>query len=193
MAFSNWLGGTMKKKDSWIIIVLGLALLFIIAIAAYEQLSDKFLPEQGVTEETTEQPKYLAPDFIVFDAEGNEVSLSDFKGKPVVLNFWASWCGPCKSEMPDFQEVFEKYGEEVQFLMVNLTDGSQETEESALQYIADNGYSFPVYLDSELIAAREYVVNSVPRTYFIDAEGYLVDSVYSAITKEYLISGIEKL
>lgn len=183
----------MKKKDSWIIVVLGLALLFIVAIAAYEQLSDKFLPEQGVTEETTEKPKYLAPDFIVYDAEGNEVSLSDFKGKPVVLNFWASWCGPCKREMPDFQEVFEKYGEEVQFLMVNLTDGSQETEESALQYIADNGYSFPVYLDSELIAAREYVVNSVPRTYFIDEEGYLVDSIYSAITKEYLINGIEKL
>ena len=183
----------MKKKDSWIIIVLGLALLFIIAIAAYEQLSDKFLPEQGTTEETTEQQKYLAPDFIVYDAEGNEVALSDFRGKPVVLNFWASWCGPCKSEMPDFQEVFEEYGGEVQFLMVNLTDGSRETEESALQYIADNGYSFPVYLDSELIAAREYVVNSVPRTYFIDEEGYLVDSIYSAITKEYLINGIEKL
>lgn len=183
----------MKKKDSWIIIVLGLALLFIIAIAAYEQLSDKFLPEQGTTEETTEQQKYLAPDFIVYDAEGNEVALSDFRGKPVVLNFWASWCGPCKSEMPDFQKVFEEYGGEVQFLMVNLTDGSRETEESALQYIADNGYSFPVYLDSELIAAREYVVNSVPRTYFIDEEGYLVDSIYSAITKEYLINGIEKL
>ncbi len=183
----------MKKKDSWILIVLGLALLFIVAMAAYEQLSDKFLPESDVTEEPTEEAKFLAPDFIVYDSDGNEVTLSDFLGKPVVLNFWASWCGPCKSEMPDFQEVYEEYGEEVQFLMVNLTDGRQETVESASKYIADNGYRFPVYYDSELIAAKEYVVNSVPRTYFIDAEGYLVDSVYSAITKEYLIRGIEKL
>lgn len=183
----------MKKKDSWILWVLGIALLFIIAMAAYNQLSDKFLPEQGVMEEPTEEEKYLAPDFIVYDSEGNEVALSDFLGQPVVLNFWASWCGPCKSEMPDFQEVYEEYGEEVQFLMVNLTDGSQETVESASDYIANNGYSFPVYFDKDLSAARTYVVNSVPRTYFIDAEGYLVDSYYSAVTKEYLISGIEKL
>ena len=130
----------MKKKDSWILWVLGIALLFIIAMAAYNQLSDKFLPEQGVMEEPTEEEKYLAPDFIVYDSEGNEVALSDFLGQPVVLNFWASWCGPCKSEMPDFQEVYEEYGEEVQFLMVNLTDGSQETVESASDYIANNGY-----------------------------------------------------
>ena len=183
----------MKKKDSWILILLGVAVLFVFATAVYEQLSDKFLAEQGITEETVEKPKTLAPDFIVYDAEGNEVALSDFQGKPVVLNFWASWCGPCKSEMPDFQEVYEEYGEEVQFLMVNLTDGRQETVETAGQFIADLGYSFPVYYDTERIAASEYGVHSVPRTYFIDAEGYLVDSVYKVITKEYLINGIEKL
>lgn len=183
----------MKKKDSWILILLGVAVLFVFATAVYEQLSDKFLAEQGIMEETVEKPKTLAPDFIVYDAEGNEVALSDFQGKPVVLNFWASWCGPCKSEMPDFQEVYEEYGEEVQFLMVNLTDGRQETVETAGQFIADLGYSFPVYYDTERIAASEYGVHSVPRTYFIDAEGYLVDSVYKVITKEYLINGIEKL
>lgn len=178
----------MKKKDSWILILLGIAVLFVAATAVYEQLSDKFMPEQ-----TTERPKTMAPDFVVCDAEGNEVALSDFRGKPVVLNFWASWCGPCKSEMPDFQEVYEEYGDDVQFLMVNLTDGRQETVESASQYIAGYGYTFPVYYDVERMAAREYGVNSVPRTYFIDEEGYLVDSVYKVITKEYLISGIEKL
>ncbi len=192
MADAVRIGGTMKKKDSWILIVLGFALLFVVAISAYEQLSDKFLPEQGVTGET-EEAKILAPDFIVYDLEGNEVTLSDFLGKPVVLNFWASWCGPCKSEMPDFQEVYEEYGEEIQFLMVNLTDGRQETVESASQYIADGGYSFPVYYDTESIAANGYGVHSVPRTYFIDEEGYLVDSVYRAIEKEELIRGIEKL
>ena len=183
----------MKKKDSWILILLGLAVLFVLAIAAYEQLSDKFMPEQGVTEETTEEAKDMAPDFVVYDADGNEVSLADFRGKPVILNFWASWCGPCKSEMPDFQEVYDEYGEEVHFLMVNLTDGGDETVESASNYIENNGYDFPVYFDEDLSAARAYVVNSVPRTYFIDAEGHLVDSVFRTITKEFLIDGIERL
>lgn len=187
----------MKKKDSWIIYVLIFAVLFIVATALYEQLKEKVLPEAGVTEDTTETPneetKDLAPDFVVYDAKGNEVKLSDFRGKPVVLNFWASWCGPCKREMPDFQKVYEAYGEEVHFVMVNLTDGVQETVEAASQFMEDNGYTFPVYFDTELIAANAYVVNSVPRTYFIDAEGFLVDGVYGAINEEYLMNGIEKL
>ncbi|MBP3544577.1 MAG: TlpA family protein disulfide reductase, partial [Lachnospiraceae bacterium] len=90
--------------------------------------ADKQEAATTVEEETTEPEKVPAPDFTVIDAEGNEVKLSDMRGKPVVVNFWASWCGPCKMEMPEFEEVYKELGDEVHFMMVNLTDGWQETQ-----------------------------------------------------------------
>ena len=113
----------------------------------------------------------MAPDFTVLDESGNEVSLSDFVGKPVVLNFWASWCGPCKVEMPDFNEAYLEYQDDIHFLMVNLTDGSRETMETALNHVEEQGYSFPIYYDTESDAAITYSIRSIPTTYFIDANG----------------------
>ena len=96
-------------------------------------------------EESTENPN-LAPDFTVFDIDGNAVKLSDFQGKPVILNFWASWCGPCKAEMPDFEKKYKELGDKVQFLMVNITSG--DDFETAKDYIAQQGYQFPVFYDT---------------------------------------------
>ena len=89
----------------------------------------------------------------------------------MVLNFWASWCGPCKAEMPDLQLAYEKYGQDVQFLMVNLTDGYSETVEKATQFLSTTGYTFPVYFDSDQDGARTFYVTSIPTTYFIDETG----------------------
>ena len=133
---------------------------------------------------------FSAPDFTVVDAEGKEHKLSDFEGKPVILNFWASWCGPCKSEMPDFEEVYVEYKDRIHFLMVNLTDGQQETVASAQKLIAEKGYTFPVYFDTKLEAANAYYVYSIPQTFFIDADGNLVAYAQSAINKEVLYQGI---
>lgn len=140
--------------------------------------------------QTEEEVGYYAPDFTVVDAEGIEHKLSDFRGKPVILNFWASWCGPCKSEMPDFEEVYQEYKEEIHFLMVNLTDGYQETVESASKLITGKGYTFPVYFDTKLEAANAYYVYSIPQTFFIDKDGNLVAYAQSAINKEVLYQGI---
>lgn len=135
--------------------------------------------------------EFAAPDFTVYDKDGNAVKLSDFKGKPVVLNFWASWCPPCKGEMPDFNEKYLEYKDEIHFVMVNLTDGYQETEESAQRFLDSTDYSFPVYFDTDLNAAYTYGISSVPQTFFIDADGILITGAQGAISAEVLQMGID--
>lgn len=155
--------------------------------------------KETVTDETetaseketeTEQDLHPAPDFTVYDAENNAVKLSDFKGKPVIVNFWASWCPPCKSEMPDFQEAFEEYGDQIQFMMVNLTDGSQETVESASEFIKSQGYTFPVFYDTEMSAAMAYGASSIPASYFVNADGNLKAYAVGMIDRNALDTGI---
>ena len=147
----------------------------------------------SATAPSGESSSNAAPDFTVYDIDGNAVKLSDFRGKPVILNFWASWCGPCKAEMPDFESAWQTYGGEIHFVTVNLTDGYSETVESASAYIAQQGYTFPVYYDTEMSAAYVYGVNSIPRTYFIDAEGNLLSAVTQMIRPEQLQAGIDLL
>ena len=140
-----------------------------------------------------EEQRTAAPDFTVYDAAGNAVHLSDFVGKPVILNFWASWCNPCKSEMPDFEDAYGEYGQDIQFVMVNSTDGSRETVDTASSFIEDSGYTFPVYFDTDYDASVTYGVTGLPTTFFIDSEGYLVAYAISALDAETLQTGIDML
>ena len=198
----------MDKKIVIIILVLAFVLVFGGAGILYHQLGQKLTPDllaaqatqeteaaeaSAPTAQTTEPANYLTPEFTVYDLDGKEVHLSDFFGKPIVLNFWASWCGPCQMEMPDFNEKYLEIGEKVQFLMVNMTDGSRETVESASAFIAEQGYSFPVFYDADLDAATVYSVYSLPTTYFIDVEGYTVARATGAISGETLQRGIDMI
>ena len=148
-------------------------------------------PETG--EEAEEPAKTPAPDFKVYDLAGNEVHLSDFVGKPVVVNFWATWCGYCKMEMPEFEKKYQELGDEIQFMMVDLADGSGETVEAASAYIEENGYTFPVFYDTDTDAAMTYGVYSLPTTYFIDAEGNAIAQASGALDGETLQRGIDMI
>ncbi len=138
-----------------------------------------------------EEPTYPATNFTVFDADGNQVSLTDMRGKPVVVNFWASWCPPCKAEMPDFDDMYKKYGDKVVFMMVNMTGSNGETVAKAKSHVANNGYSFPVYFDTNYSAALNYNVVSIPATYLIDAKGNLVGHKMGLVTAAELEEGIK--
>lgn len=192
----------MKKNTTLII----MALLLVGLIAATAALYNKLSKEHGqnnlittddtyddttddTTDDTSENQKYAAPDFTVFDKDGNPVRLSDYKGKPVVLNFWATWCYYCKKEMPDFNEAYKLYPD-VQFLMVNATDGVQETMETAKKYIEKENFDFDVFYDTELQALNAYYVNAFPQTFFIDAKGNLISQGNGRLDMDSLKRGI---
>ena len=194
----------MNNKKVLLILVLVFVLLMGGAYVLYTQMSQGMdhpqlatQPQQtqpaGASVPTETQAPPTAPDFTVYDREGNAVKLSDYAGKPIVLNFWASWCGPCQSEMPDFQEKFEALGEDVQFLMVNMTDGSRETVDIASAFIEEKGFTFPVLYDTDLDAANTYGAYSLPTTYFIDSQGSAIAWATGAIDGDTLQRGIDMI
>ena len=185
----------MKSKKTLIILALALAVLIAGASVLYKILGQAIDAEQLAAQETqeTEHPPVQAPDFVVVQLDGSEVRLSDHFGKPIVINFWASWCGPCKMEMPDFQEKYLELGDEVTFLMVNMTDGSRETVDTASAFIAEQGYTFPVYYDTASSAALAYSVYSLPTTFFIDAQGNAIAQATGAIDAATLQKGIDMI
>ena len=137
--------------------------------------------------------KNTAPDFTVLDANGKKTRLSDNFGKPIVINFWATWCPPCKRELPDFDKLCTEYGDKVVFMMVNLTDGRRDTVDGTKKFISKNGYTFPVYFDTEYNGADAYNVSSIPQTTFIDANGNVYTTRIGAMNETVLRSYINAL
>ena len=209
----------MKNKNTLIVIVLVFVLLLGGAYVLYDKLGQNISAEQMIVHSTSvpttdpteemlpkteseaetktadhEEPEdILAPDFHVYDKDGNTVHLSDFFGKPIVLNFWASWCGPCQRDMPDFNEKHAELGGEVHFVMVNMTDGGRETVETASAFIEKNGYNFPVFFDTTGEAAATYGAYSLPTSFFINAEGHVIAQAVGAIDTATLQQGIDMI
>jgi thiol-disulfide isomerase/thioredoxin len=184
----------MNRKTRMILLAATFVVFIAAAIFAYNSLSQRVSPQNDIKAAQTEgeaSEKVKAPDFTVLDIDGNAVKLSDLLGKPVVLNFWASWCPPCMNEMPEFNEVYGEVGGDVSFMMVDLVDGQRETVETGMQYITEQGFSFPVYFDTKHEAAGAYEISSIPTTIFIDKGGYIATKAQGSIDAQALKEGID--
>lgn len=183
----------MKQSTKFIILSVSLAVLIIAAVFAYNFLIKNYTTdENGQSDssqsDTSQKESVSAPDFTVYGSDGSSFRLSDFKGKPKVVNFWATWCEPCKSELPTFENMYKKYKDKVDFLMVNLTDGYQQTVSGVQKFVEQNEYTFPVYFDTSGSAAYTYNVYSIPQTVFIDESGNIY-GIYPGVMDEQRLEG----
>lgn len=186
----------MKKTIKWMLLAIMLVVIILGAFLLYNKLSDNYKPDnlsENTKSTSAQNSEYdPAPGFTVLDYNGNEVKLSDYKGKPVVINFWATWCYYCKEEMPDFNKAFKEYPD-VQFMMIDAADGYQETVDKAKDYVEKQGFEFDVFFDTKMEAVNAYFVSGFPATYFIDKDGNLVAGANGMIDYETLLRGIDMI
>ena len=149
-------------------------------------------PETNEPETEESVVEFHAPDVTFYDENGNEVSLSSFAGKPIVLNFWASWCPPCVAEMPDFDEMYKKYPE-VQFVMLNATLAEEGGMITAKNHVDREGYEFPVFYDLTGSGLGAYGITHFPTTVLITSNGYMVYNKSGMLSASQLEGVIKQL
>jgi len=130
-----------------------------------------------------------APDFTLVDLDGNQISLGDFAGQPVVINFWATWCPPCQDEMPLLVEAFEREGGQVVFLAISI----DEPERAVRRFAEKNDISFIILLDEGGKVASEYQVKSIPITFFVNRDGQVVMRYVGQIPTHRLEDGLSRI
>jgi len=142
-----------------------------------------------VAQEEEPENKPAAPEFTLTDLDGNPVSLSDYAGAPVLVNFWATWCPPCRSELPLIQAYQDKY--EGDFVVLALSGG--ETAQDVQAFIDAQGYTFVVLLDSEFAVAEQYGVRGFPTSFFIDADGAIQQTHIGELTEVMIVAYLEQI
>ena len=134
---------------------------------------------------------FQAPDFVLEQLGGQDIRLENLRGQPVILNFWASWCGPCRAEMPALEQIAQDYADEG---LVMLLVNQGESEASINPFLQEIGVTAPVLLDRDLTATRLYRVNALPTTFFIDKDGRIHDyTIGGPMTEAYLSSRVLSL
>jgi thiol-disulfide isomerase/thioredoxin len=144
------------------------------------QVAAKVGPEVGMT----------APGFSLINMNDQEVNLSDYRGQKVFLNFWASWCPPCRKEMPDMQKLHEEYGDEIAILAVNIG----ENKSTVINFMMQNKLNLPVLLDLNKSTAQNYLVRAIPTTFILDEDGIIIEKTFGTLSYQSMLdlSGIEK-
>ena len=110
-----------------------------------------------------------APNFTLKNMNGNKVTLRDLEGEKVFINFWASWCPPCQTEMPDIQKLYKNHGNDIKIIAINL----EEKKEKVKKYLENENLTFPVLLDKNKKVASKYLVRAIPTSYFINENGII--------------------
>jgi peroxiredoxin len=174
------------KPAAWIALIAVVALVGI-AVIALSRETTTTADVAGLTEAPL--PGYLAPDFTLVTTTGETVSLSDYRGQVVVLNFWATWCGPCRYEMPDLQRLSQELNGHAVVLGVNQGQDSAEIT----RFAATVGVDYPLLVDEDSFTNRLYQVVALPTTYFIDADGVIREQLAGVATQAVLQEKAEKL
>lgn len=183
-----------KTKEMKRNIVVILALIGLVVYAGYDFYSktDKFEIDKSTIEVGIQKGK-LAPDFILTNLKGEPVKLSDYRGKKVLINFWATWCPPCQAEMPHMQKFYANYeSKDVVVLGVNLSF-TEKGSDSVQAFVDEQGLSFPIVLDKEANVADLYQVSAYPTTYFVDAHGVIQERLQGAISYEQMKAAVKSL
>lgn len=169
-----------KKKTICIIFAIAIILLTGCGSSSEKNSPENSNQENSNPEKSTQKEVYqelstgdVAPDFTVETVSGNDFTLSEQNGKVVLLNFWATWCGPCVEEMPAFERLYGEYGEEIAILAVNC----MEDTISVAQFLADKGYTFPIAYDPEGAVNMKYPTDGIPYTLVIGKDG-TVKNIY---------------
>jgi len=137
---------------------------------------------------TTPYPGYRAPEFTLEDLEGNWVRLSDFRGKPVLLNFWATWCPPCRKEVPDLQKFHEEFGDKIVLLGINWGEALEEVKDFVNRY----GVSYTNVMDKDGKFFVLYALTGLPTSYWIDEQGIIRGMWLGAMSVEDMVEGFKK-
>lgn len=181
----------MNKKNL-VIIILTIVLLGGLYYLTMGRKTEEISPKDNIAEEKNEESKEdkeketvepeiavgkEAPNFTLRNLDGEEVSLKDYRGKIVLINFWATWCKYCDKEMPDLQKLNDE-NEDLVVLAVDVRESKSTVEE----YIKKGGYTFPVLLDEKGNVSTTYLVSAFPTSYFIDKEGILLGGVPGMMT-----------
>lgn len=184
-----------------VLIAAGAIALGVISYAFFTSRSDlsKFALTEGrgiflddpkaLKAETAASLGYLAPDFTLTDLDGQRVSLSSFRGKPVLLNFWASWCPPCRKEMPELQKFHERYGDQITLIGVNWGENARTVKE----FLESFGVRYLNLLDERGTAFVLYRLTGIPESFFIDPEGYIRGVWIGPLTAEEIAKGFARL
>lgn len=133
---------------------------------------------------------HMAPDFQLETLDGEEVKLSDFRGSRVMVNFWATWCPPCRAEMPDMEKFYQD--KDVVILAVNLTD-TENSLDNVEEFRDDFGLSFPILLDKDLQVANLYAIQPIPTSYMVDSNGIITNMAFGALTYDLMVEEFERM
>lgn len=136
--------------------------------------------------------EHPAPDFTLARLDGGSLSLAELRGTPVILNFWASWCGPCRLEMPHLEEASTKHGEDLVVLGVNLTQRENNLDDVPA-FVDEFGLTFPVVLDEDGEVAKLYQVRGQPASVFIDAKGIVQTVFHGPVTQKFIEERIAEI